>query len=146
MTTGIQTVLISDVARDHHAATTRRGQPTIRGLRRAGVVGGAAVTGTRPLGPLVHSFFCDHLVTVKGLRPSSVRSYRDTIRLLLCFAAADKKTKITKLNVEDLTFEQMLGFLRYLEVDFRTLGLGLSGVGECVEKRVGDFVLLGVGG
>ena len=33
-----------------------------------------------------------------------------------------------------------------LDVDFRTLGLGLRGVGECVEKRVGDFVLLGVGG
>jgi len=75
------------------------------------------MTGTRPLGPLVHSFFLDHLVTVKGLRPSSVRSYRDTIRLLLCFVATDKKTKITKLDVEDLTFERMLGFLRYLESD-----------------------------
>ena len=36
----------------------------------------------------VHSFFLDHLITVKGLRPASVRSYRDTIRLLLCFLAA----------------------------------------------------------
>lgn len=75
------------------------------------------MSGTRPLGPLVHSFFCDHLVTVKGLRPTSVRSYRDTIRLVLCFVAADKKTKITKLTIEDLTFERMLGFLRYLEGD-----------------------------
>ena len=73
------------------------------------------MSGTRPLGPLVHSLFLDHLVTVKGLRPASVRSYRDTIRLLLCFVAQDKGTKITKLNVEDLTFERMLGFLRYLE-------------------------------
>jgi integrase/recombinase XerD len=81
------------------------------------VVGGEAVTDTRPLGPLVHSFFLDHLVTVRGLRPASVRSYRDTIRLLLCFVAADKKTKITKLTVEDLTFERVLGFLRYLEGD-----------------------------
>jgi site-specific recombinase XerD len=81
------------------------------------VDGGDTVTGTQPLGPLVHSFFLDHLLTVKGLRPASVRSYRDTIRLLLCFAAADKKTKITKLTVEDLTFERILGFLRYLEAD-----------------------------
>jgi integrase/recombinase XerD len=81
------------------------------------VVGGEAVTGPRPLGPLVHSFFLDHLVTVKGLRPASVRSYRDTIRLLLCFVARDKGTKITKLKVEDLTFERVLGFLRYLEGD-----------------------------
>jgi integrase/recombinase XerD len=32
---------------------------------------------TEPLGPILHSFFIDHLITVKGLRPSSVRSYRD---------------------------------------------------------------------
>jgi integrase/recombinase XerD len=73
------------------------------------------MTGTRPLGPLVHSFFLDHLVTVKGLRPASIRSYRDTIRLLLCFIAEQKGTKITKLGLEDLSFEQVLGFLRYLE-------------------------------
>ena len=75
------------------------------------------MTATRTLGPLVHSFFIDHLVTVKGLRPASVRSYRDTIRLLLCFVAEQNKTKITKLDVEDLTFERVLGFLRYLEDD-----------------------------
>ncbi|MGH9120912.1 MAG: tyrosine-type recombinase/integrase [Acidimicrobiales bacterium] len=69
------------------------------------------------LGPLVHSFFADHLVTAKGLRPASIRSYRDTIRLLLCFVAADKGTKITRLNLEDLTFDRMLGFLRHLEND-----------------------------
>lgn len=73
------------------------------------------MTGPQPLGPLIHSFFLDHLVTVKGLRPASLRSYRDTIRLLLCFVAEDKGTKITKLNVEELTFERVLGFLRYLE-------------------------------
>jgi integrase/recombinase XerD len=77
------------------------------------------VTGPRPLGPVVHSFFIDHLVTVKGLRPTSVRSYRDTIRLLLCFVADDKGTKITKLSLEDLSFERILGFLRYLEDDRR---------------------------
>jgi integrase/recombinase XerD len=75
------------------------------------------MTGSRPLGPLIHSFFLDHLVTVKGLRPASVHSYRDTIRLLLCFVAEQKKTKITKLTLEDLSFERVLGFLRYLEDD-----------------------------
>ena len=69
----------------------------------------------RPLGPLMHSFFVDHLVAVKGLRPASVRSYRDTMRLLLCFVAKEKGTKITKLGLEDLSFEAVLGFLRYLE-------------------------------
>ena len=41
-----------------------------------------------PLGPIVQSFFLDHLITVKGLRPASVRSYRDTMRLFLCSSPA----------------------------------------------------------
>jgi hypothetical protein len=61
-----------------------------------------------PLGQLLHSFFADHLITIKGLRPSSVRSYRDTIRLLLLFIAADKHSKITRLTVGDLTFERVV--------------------------------------
>jgi integrase/recombinase XerD len=75
------------------------------------------MTEQRPLGPLMHSFFVDHLVTVKGLRPASVRSYRDTMRLLLCFVAYDKGTRITRLHVDDLTFDRVLGFLRYLETE-----------------------------
>ena len=71
----------------------------------------------RPLGPLMHAFFVDHLMTVKGLRPASVRSYRDTMRLLLCFLARERGTKITKLCLEDLTFEAVVGFLRYLEAE-----------------------------
>lgn len=75
------------------------------------------MTSTPPLGQLLHSFFVDHLITVKGLRPASVRSYRDTIRLLLVFAAADKGCKITRLQTSDLTFERVVGFLRHLEED-----------------------------
>ena len=70
-----------------------------------------------PLGLLLHSFFADHLITVKGLRPASVRSYRDTIRLLIIHVAADKRSKITKLTLGDLTFERIVGFLRHLEED-----------------------------
>jgi integrase/recombinase XerD len=65
----------------------------------------------------MHSFFVDHLVTVKGLRPASLRSYRDTMRLFLRYLADDKHTKITRLGLDDLTFERVLGFLRYLEND-----------------------------
>jgi integrase/recombinase XerD len=75
------------------------------------------MTGTGPVGPLLHSYFADHLIAVKGLRPASVRSYRDTIRLLLVFAATDKGCKITRLRLEDLTFERVTGFLRHLEAD-----------------------------
>ena len=77
------------------------------------------MTERQPLGPVLHSFFADHLITVKGLRPASVRSYRDTIRLLLTFAAADKGCKITRLSLGDLSFERIVRFLRYLEQDRR---------------------------
>jgi integrase/recombinase XerD len=70
-----------------------------------------------PLGPVLHSFFADHLITVKGLRPSSIRSYRDTIRLLIVFLAADKRSKITRLTVGDLNFQRIVAFLRHLEQD-----------------------------
>jgi site-specific recombinase XerD len=70
-----------------------------------------------PLGQLLHSYFLDHLIAVKGLRPGSVRSYRDTIRLLLVFLATQKRCKITRLTLEDLTLERILAFLRHLEED-----------------------------
>jgi len=75
------------------------------------------MTSAPAVGPLVQSFFAEHLITVKGLRPASVRSYRDTIRLFLLFAAADKRCKITRLQLSDLSFDRVVGFLRYLEQD-----------------------------
>lgn len=70
---------------------------------------------TTHLGPLLHSFFVDHLRVLKGLRPASVRSYRDTIRLFLAFVAADRRRHITRLTVENLTFDCVQRFLRHLE-------------------------------
>jgi site-specific recombinase XerD len=74
-----------------------------------------AMSDSPALGALLHSFFVDHLITLKGLRPASVRSYRDTVRLLLVFVAADKGCKITRLTLDDLTFERVARFLRHLE-------------------------------
>jgi site-specific recombinase XerD len=67
------------------------------------------------LGPFVQSFFLDALITMKGLRQSSVRSYRDAIRLFLRFVASDAHRKITRLTLADLTFERVLSFLRHLD-------------------------------
>ncbi|HVA75041.1 MAG TPA: tyrosine-type recombinase/integrase [Acidimicrobiales bacterium] len=72
---------------------------------------------TEPVGRVIHSFFLDHLVTVKGLRPSSVRSYRDTLRLFLRFVSADSHRKITRITLGDLTFDRVVGFIRYLEAE-----------------------------
>jgi site-specific recombinase XerD len=70
---------------------------------------------TATLGTLVHEFFLSHLVEQKGLRQSSVRSYRDTLRLFLQFVATDAHRDVSRLTPEDLCFKRVLAFLRYLE-------------------------------
>lgn len=71
---------------------------------------------TQPtLGSFLHSFFEDYLICQKGLRPLSIRSYRDAIRLFLIFVAADKRCKLTRLGMSDMTSERVLRFLDYLE-------------------------------
>lgn len=69
------------------------------------------------LGPVLHAFFEDHLKVQKGLRPASVRSYRDGLRLFLCFVAETIGRKLSRLAVSDLTAERVLLFLRHLEAN-----------------------------
>jgi len=72
---------------------------------------------TPTLGQLVQSFFADHLAVQKGLRLGSVRSYRDTMRLFLCFVTEQTRQPIARLSLQDLTFDRVLGFLKHLEQD-----------------------------
>jgi len=51
------------------------------------------------LGSVVQSFLENHLLGIKGLRPSSVRSYRDVLRLFLLWVAHDARRRISKLSV-----------------------------------------------
>lgn len=70
---------------------------------------------TPPLGQLIQSFFVDHLPVQKGLRVGSIRSYRDTLRLFLRFVSEQKRGPIARLSIHDLTFDQVLQFLKHLE-------------------------------
>jgi len=70
---------------------------------------------TASLGPLIQSFFIDHLPLQKGLRLASIRSYRDTIRLFLHFVSEQQRRPIARLSIQDLSFEQVLAFLNHLE-------------------------------
>lgn len=72
---------------------------------------------TPSIGPLVQSFFTDHLPVQKGLRLGSIRSYRDTIRLFLCFVSEQRRSPIATLALGDLTFERVLAFLKHLELE-----------------------------
>jgi integrase/recombinase XerD len=70
---------------------------------------------TPTLGTSVHSYFVDHLQAQKGLRLASIRSYRDAVRLFLCFVAREARSPITRLSLQDLTFERVQDFLGHLE-------------------------------
>ena len=70
---------------------------------------------TLTLGQAVRSFFEDHLPVQRGLRPTSIRSYRDAVRLFLAFVSADMRRPITRLRMEDLTMVRTLAFLKHLE-------------------------------
>ena len=70
---------------------------------------------TLTLGQVVYAFLVDHLQVAKGLRPSSIASYRDGLRIFLRFVAADVGAKITALPMSALTTERVLHFLRSLE-------------------------------
>ena len=69
----------------------------------------------KQLGVIVQGFFAYHLVSVKGLSLASIRSYRDAIRLFFLFVASTSKKKVSKLGLEDLSFERVLAFLEDLE-------------------------------
>jgi site-specific recombinase XerD len=67
------------------------------------------------LGSLLHSFFEDHLPCQKGLQPTTIRSYRDTLMLYLRFVAEDRRCKLTRLQPTDFTCDRVLQFLDHLE-------------------------------
>ena len=70
---------------------------------------------TPSLGQLARSFFADHLAVQKGLRAGSIRSYRDTMRLFLCFMTEQTHRPIAQLSLHDLTLDRVLCFLKHLE-------------------------------
>ena len=69
------------------------------------------------LGELLHGFFEDHLKCQKGLRLTSVRSYRDGMSLFLQSVAKQCGRKLSTLTITDLTCERVIGFLNGLETE-----------------------------
>lgn len=67
----------------------------------------------------LRGFFADHLPRVRGMSPHTVCSYRDAFVLLLRFLAAHRGRAVVELDVQDLTPDDILAFLDYLEADRR---------------------------
>jgi site-specific recombinase XerD len=70
---------------------------------------------TASLGTLLHAFLVDELPLQKGLRPASIKAYRDGLRLFLAFLAEDLKCRLTQVSLEVLSLDRVLRFLQYLE-------------------------------
>jgi integrase/recombinase XerD len=91
----------------------QRALRALRGQQPEGVY--AMSANALLLGTILESFFSDRLKLQKGLRPNSITSYADPMRLLLQFAAATGKKKVTQLGLDDLNAEVVCRFLNSLE-------------------------------
>lgn len=63
----------------------------------------------------VHQFFDYYLPKIKAVSPHTIKSYRDTFKLFLPFAADYYGIKIRSLRVEQLSSELILAFLDNLK-------------------------------
>jgi integrase/recombinase XerD len=68
-----------------------------------------------PLGGWVRRFLVEHLVVERNLSRNTQRSYRDTLRLLIPFAADERKTAVDRLVVTDVSADVVRHFLRHIE-------------------------------
>ena len=59
------------------------------------------MNSTYSLARLVQGFFQEHMAAQKGLSPNTILSYRDALKLLIGFAAAQAKKPVDKLVLED---------------------------------------------
>ncbi len=67
------------------------------------------------LAPTLQAFFTDRLLGQRGASPNTIAAYRDTMRLLLGFAADRTGTRPCQLDVADLDAPLVAAFLAHLE-------------------------------
>jgi integrase/recombinase XerD len=67
------------------------------------------------LGPWVHRFLQEHLISERNLSRNTQRSYRDTLALLIPFAARDANKKVDDLIVVELSEKCVGRFLAHIE-------------------------------
>ena len=69
------------------------------------------------LAPTLQAFFSERLINEKGASPHTIAAYRDTFRLLLCFAQQHTGKPPSSLEIEDLDAPLIAAFLDHLEHD-----------------------------
>jgi len=66
------------------------------------------------LGRALFRFFQEYLPTQRGVSVHTLRSYRDSVLLLLRYMAEDTGRRIEALHLGDFTSERVTRFLRHL--------------------------------
>ncbi|MGZ6564210.1 MAG: tyrosine-type recombinase/integrase [Solirubrobacteraceae bacterium] len=67
------------------------------------------------IAPSLQAYFTDRLIRERRVSPHTIRSYRDTIRLLVGFAAQRAGTAASRLTFADLDSKTVSAFLDHLE-------------------------------
>ena len=67
------------------------------------------------LAPALQAFFTARLITQRNASPQTIAAYRDTFKLLLCFALEQTGKQPFQLDIEDLDAPLIGAFLKHLE-------------------------------
>lgn len=70
-----------------------------------------------PLAPYLSAFLREHLPRERGASQHTIASYAHCYRLLLTFAAERRKTRPSRLGIEDLDAVLICAFLEHLETE-----------------------------
>src|SRR5512145_962963 len=66
---------------------------------------------------LLRAFFEDYLAAQRDVSTNTIHAYRDSIKLLLIFAARRASRQVIRLRLEDIDATTVLAFLGHLEND-----------------------------
>jgi len=69
------------------------------------------------LAPTLQAFFTERLIGQRHASPNTIAAYRDTLRLLLGFAAQQLGRQPSELDVGDLDADLIAAFLTHLETE-----------------------------
>lgn len=69
------------------------------------------------LSSVIHGYFLTYLPRDKGLQSSTIRSYRDSLRLFLIFVAGVNRRGVSELDLEHLDYPAAQAFLHNLEAE-----------------------------
>ena len=68
------------------------------------------------VGYWLRRFLSEYLVTVRNMSKNTIKSYRDTFKLLLPFAAKPCKKTTDDLLLTDISISRVVSFLNMLEI------------------------------